>query len=117
MSDGFCQKFLDDPSTQEVLAWLRAGSSEDFRSLGELATTEESIALAMEAYQAGAAKVFAVEIDEYPEGQNTGKLVIKLPADADARRRALGWAGAIAQEQGFEAEKDNGQSYLFVMLD
>jgi|ERR1700733_472468 hypothetical protein len=117
MSDEFCKKFLRDPNTKEVLGWLKGGSGEDFRSLGELATNEESIALAKEAYDAGAVEVFAVEIDEYPEGQNTGKLVLKLPDDPEARQRVCAWCGRIAQEQGFDPEKDTGQSYLFVMLD
>ena len=117
MSDEFCERFLQDPESQEVLGWLKGGSDEDFRSLGELATTEESIALAMEVYDAGALEVFAVEIDKYPEGQNTGKLIVKLPQGAEPRSRVLAWCGKIAEEQGFEPEPDTDQLYVFVMLD
>ncbi|MHC4333566.1 MAG: hypothetical protein ACYSUP_02735 [Planctomycetota bacterium] len=118
MSDEFVQRFLGDPNSREVLNWLRASSEDDFRSLGELETTDESITLVQEIYEAGAVYVLAVEIDEYPEGQNTGKLVIKLPEDdADARKRVFAWAGNVAQQQGFDPEQDSGQSYLFVMLD
>ena len=118
MSDAFVERFLDSPNTKEALSWLRAASESDFRSVGEHETTEESIALIEEVYDAGAAEVLAVEIDEYPdEGQNTGKLVIKLPDDTNARQRVFAWVGEIAQSQGFDAEQDSGQSYLFVMLD
>lgn len=117
MSDEFVQQFLESPSTKEALAWLQAGSDSDFRSVGESESTEESIALIQQIYDAGAEEVLAVDIDEYPEGQNTGKLVIRLPADPAARERVFAWAGEIAESQGFDAEQDSGQSYVFVMLD
>jgi hypothetical protein len=97
---------------------LRAGSKSDFRSVGEHETREESIAVIQEIYDAGAEEVLAVEIDDYPdEGQNTGKPVIKLPDDAAARQRVFAWTAKVAESQGFNAEQDSGQSYLFVMLD
>jgi hypothetical protein len=119
MSDEFCQQFLDDPNTREVLEWLRSKpEGELFRSLGESGSTEDSIALAQEIYDAGAVEVLAVEIDDYEEdGQNTGKLVIKLPDQADARKRVFAWANANSESQGFDPEIDTGQRYLFSMLD
>jgi hypothetical protein len=118
MSDEFVQQFLGAPNTREVLEWLRGGAADDFRSLGELGTNEESIAMAQEIYVAGAVEVLAVEIDDYPgEGQNTGKLVIKLPDRPDDRKRVFAWGGTMAESQGFDPEVDSGQSYLFVMLD
>ncbi len=118
MSDEFVQRFLNAPNTQEAKSWLCGGSESDFRSVGELETNRESIALVQQIYDAGATEVLAVEIDDYPgEGQNTGKLVIKLPDSAEARQRVFAWAGDIAESQGFDAEPDSGQSYVFVMLD
>lgn len=78
---------------------------------------DESIALADAVYKAGAAHVYAIEIDEYDQHQNTGKLVIELPDDASARKRVFAWAGKIAREQGFDPEREAGQRYVFVMLD
>ncbi len=115
--DAFIQGFLGGPNDQEVIAWLKGGTDNDFRSLGELTTNEESTTFAEQIYIAGAAEVVAVEIDKYPEGQNTGKLVIRLPDDTDARRAVFEWLGDIGSEQGFDPEKDNGQAHLFVMLD
>ena len=117
MSDEFVQPLLDASDTKEALSWLRAGNERDFRSIGELETNEESISLIELIYRAGATEVFAVEIDEFPEGQNTGKLVVKLPDDTAARRRLFDWAGTIAEQQGFDPEVDSGQQYLFLMLD
>lgn len=118
MSDEFVQQFLGSPNTREVLKWLGESSETDFRSIGELGSTEESIALANEIYDAGSVEVLAVDIDEYPdEGQNSGKLLIKLPKDSDERKRVFARAGQIALSQGFDPEIDSGQSYLFVMLD
>ncbi len=117
MIDDFVQQFLNAPTTKEALGWLRAGTDEDFRSIGELETNEESISLVELIYNAGASEVLAVEIDEFPEGQNTGKLVVKLPDDSAKRKCILDWAGTISQQQGFDPEPDSGQQYVFLMLD
>ena len=68
-------------------------------------------------YDAGAAEVLAVEIDIDEDEQNTGKLVIKLPVDADKRGTVLSVVSEINVTQGFEPENDNGQTFSFVMLD
>ncbi|MGL4422893.1 MAG: hypothetical protein ACRCZF_19655, partial [Gemmataceae bacterium] len=72
-----------------------------------------------EAYAAGAAKVLAVEIEEYPEDEaaNTSKLLIELPTEPSRRSGVFAWAGPIALGLGFDPEEDAGQSYLFVSLD
>ena len=118
MSDEFMQSILHDPNKQEALRWLKGGREGDFRSVGELGTNEESIALIQRIYDAGAVEVIAVRIDEYPgEGQNTGKLVIKLPDEPELRQGLFALAGGIAQRLGFDPEQDTGQTYLFLMLD
>jgi hypothetical protein len=117
MSDAFVQDLLNAPGTKEALAWLNGGGEQDFRSIGELETNEESISLVELIYTVGATKVLAVEIDEFAEGQNTGKLVIQLPDNDVQRQRLFAWAGAVAEQQGLEPEADSGQRYLFLMLD
>jgi hypothetical protein len=114
---GFFQQFLDAPNTREVLAWLRESSADDLRWLGETGSDEASIALAQEIYDAGAVEVLAVDIHKDPGEQSTGRLVIKLPETRNDRERVFAWAGAMAQSQGFEPDEDEGQTYLFVMLD
>ena len=118
MSDEFVQQYLDAPETKEALSWLKAGCEEEnFRSVGELCSIEESIALIQRFYDCGAAEVLAVEIDIDEGEQNTGKLVIKLPDDANKRASVVSFISEINVTQGFEPVHDDGQTYSFVMLD
>jgi len=110
--DSFCRELLETGGPQEVSKWIHEGKN----TLGELGR-DESISLADGIYKAGAPHVYAVEIDEYDQGENTGKLIIELSDDAAARKRAFAWAGKIAREQGFDPECDVGQRYIFSMLD
>ncbi len=73
--------------------------------------------LVEELYAAGAVEVLAVEIDRYEEGENSGKLVIELSQIAQDREMVLDIAGKIAESQGFDRVTDDGQKYVFVMLD
>lgn len=99
----------------EALGWLKRSHGRN--TLGELPTTEEATTLVKAIYAAGAERVIAVEIDEYDDGQNTGKLVIRLPTDPARRQRVFAWHGKQAQSMGFDAEPDIGQSHLFSLLD
>jgi len=112
-SDEFCKRLLTKGKPQELKDWLRIKT----HTLGELPSHEQSVQLAGEIYAAGAVHAFGVEIDKYPEGENTGKLVIELPVDPGSRTKILDWAAKIAHEQGFDAESEVGQKYVFVMLD
>ena len=84
-----------------------------------MSTPDESRAVVNAAYAAGAVRVLAVAIHEYPDegAANTGKLVVELPADPALRAEVFGWASEIARSQGFDPEPDAGQPYLFVSLD
>jgi subtilase family serine protease len=113
----FIQKFLDNPNKQEVLAWLDKDVTENYAvTLGEM-DVNESYDFARKIYNFGAVEVLAVEIDSYPDGENTGKLLIVLPNDIEKRKTLFAWNAHNAKSLGFEAEKDFGQEYIFVMLD
>jgi hypothetical protein len=116
MSNDFIDARLNDPKSKkaEALKWLTESGE---NTLGELGTTEESIDLVQAAYDAGAEEVLAIEIDQYGENENTGKLLVKLPSEKEARKRVFAWCGTQAEAQGFDAEEDTGQTYVFVMLD
>lgn len=115
--DTFAQRFLDDTkNTQEAGAWLKAGEKRN--TLGELANTAVSLRLVNSFYKAGATKVWAVEIDRYPDGmENTGKLVIELSLELDARTEVLRLASRKSEAKGFGHVDDHGQRYIFLMLD
>lgn len=113
--DDFVSQFLNHPDTEEAKSWLEGATGEEFRTLGEHDSTEASMAIVDQFYAAGAVTVLAVEIDR--EDENTGKLVIELPSDSARRESVLAIASQIAESQGFDAEPDTGQKYVFVMLD
>ena len=114
----FIEKLLGKPNKAEALSWLSEASHESFRSVGELESNEVSLNLIQEIYKAGAVEVIAVEIDKYPDGgENTGKLVIEMPQQAEARKRVLEWCNKVGEDQGFDPSEDYGQRFEFVMLD
>jgi hypothetical protein len=114
MSDVIAEMLASNKA--EAIGWLRAGSQSSFRNLGEMETTEESIAFAQRFYDLGAGSVLACNIGEYDEGQNSGHLLFQLPPDDKARERLFA-AREHAESMGFEGEPDEGQEYLFMMLD
>jgi hypothetical protein len=116
-TDEFVQQFIGAPETKEALDWLGGATRKKPRTLGEDETTADSIQLVEELYAAGAVEVLAVEIVRYDEGENSGKLVIELPQTAQDREMVLDIAGKIAESGGFDRETDDGQRYVFLMLD
>jgi hypothetical protein len=116
-SDEFVQQFIGAPETKEALVWLGGATRKKPRTLGEDETTADSVQLVEELYAAGAVEVLAVEIVRYDEGENSGKLVIELPQNEQDREMVFDIAGKIAESQGFDRGTDNGQKYVFVMLD
>lgn len=121
MARDFIRERLEDPNSKkaEALTWLEESGGRN--TLGELSTTEESVALIREAYNAGAEEILAIEIDEYDEDdglhENTGKLIVRVPQDPATRKRVFQWCTRRAEEQGYEGEKDEGQAHIFVSLD
>jgi hypothetical protein len=113
--DEFCLNLIRNTESAEVMSWLEDESKP--RSLGVLGGTKESIEFIQEVFDAGAVQVFAVEIDDYEDSENTGKICVELPTDPKLRQRVLDWTGEIACEQGFEQQLDVGQQYVFMMLD
>lgn len=112
----FCQKQLAAGNPREVIEWL-SGEPKGQNALGELTTNKESLKLARKLYSIGSVKVFAIEIGKNEQGENSGKLVIVLPADSEPRKRIFRWSNKQAREQGFDPDVDIGQEHLFVMLD
>jgi hypothetical protein len=73
----------------EALTWLKGGSPTSFRNLGEMATTEESVAFVEHLYSLGAKNVLAVKIVEWEKGENSGDVLIELPKDRSPAVRSL----------------------------
>ena len=111
----FIRQFLAS-NKAEALEWLGGGSDESFRNLGEM-EAGESMQFVQRLYDLGAEKVLAVEIDEYPEGANTGHLLVQLPGADAARERVFAFEREHAESHGFDGTADEGQEYLYFKLD
>jgi hypothetical protein len=122
--DEFEKGLMGGGDPVEARAWL-ALSDGVTRTLGELSTVEASRALVDQFYRAGALRVLAIEIhrsvretlheDEVRE--NTGHLVVQLPADPKHRARVFKLQGREAKRCGYDPTKDIGQNLLYVKLD
>lgn len=98
----------------EALAWLKNSNA----ILGEGLVDDDAIEFIEQFYNAGAEEVIAIEIDKDSDGEeNTGKLVVKLPSATNRRSKVLRICNKLNKQLGFEAERDVGQQYIFVMLD
>jgi hypothetical protein len=111
------KNLINQKNSLEALSWLQTPAV-GLKTLGELPTKDDSVTLVNELYSIGAVRVLALEICSDSEGnENTGKLLISLPVDVSKRSSLFDWCGECAEELGYDRENDNGQNYLFVMLD
>ena len=101
----------------EALTWLKGGSKKSFRNIGELDTTEESIAFIERIYSLSAKTVLAVEIIEWEQGENSGKLLVEMPRDRFKRSELFAFEKQHAESMGFDGTDDIGQLYLYLKLD
>jgi hypothetical protein len=117
VSDELHLRLLNGPAVREALRWLEE-SREPSRSLGEATTQGESLRLVKKLHSLGALAVHAVEIDGAPnDHQNSGKLIIELPPDAERRKTLLAFTNRLARRLGFDPDPDGGQRYVLLMLD
>ena len=117
--DASCQDLIRQPGTCDAREWFCGALEGEQRTLGEIATMGESKVELDALYKAGPVRVFALGIDRYPEvaTENTGKLLVELPTEKQARRRVLAWCTKWARATGHDPVPDFGQRYAFVMMD
>jgi hypothetical protein len=102
----------------EALEWLRGSGETSVRNLGEMGE-EESLQFVQRLYELGAAKVLAVEIEDFHQvgnDQTTNHLLVQLPMDIPARARLFEFGTRHAESEGFDGESDRGQEYLYFKL-
>jgi antitoxin component YwqK of YwqJK toxin-antitoxin module len=117
VSDDLPLSLLAGSDVREALTWLTE-AREPSRSLGEGTTQGNSLKLVKKLYGLGAVSVNVVEIRGAPnEDQNSGKLVVELPEDAERRKKLLQFSNRRARKLGFDPDPDGGQRYIFMMLD
>lgn len=110
-------KLLADPAKEDLFSWLKAGTKDAPRTLGELRSPAASLKLALRIYRAGPKKIWAVEIQKGAEFQNTGRLVVVLPEAQAARAATFNVVNALSAKQGFDPTPDWGQKHALVTLD
>jgi hypothetical protein len=117
--DALPTKLLAHPTAIEARAWLTLDDGIS-RTLGESDLPSLSRALVERFYTAGAVRVTATEISRYEQEsldgvdchENTGRLVVELPKNAQGRRKVFRLAAKIARGLGFDPTEDVGQRYL-----
>lgn len=100
---------------KEARVWLT--ESPEHRSIGEDIVDSEAIELVERLYGLGASVVYAVDISEYDDQQNTGTLVVGLPTEKAKRRALFEYEALHASERGFDGEPDRGQKYMMLRFD
>lgn len=113
-ADSFCRKLMESKGHAEALSWVSESKMHDIRTIGEQ-SPEESLKIVKRLYASGAEKVWAVEIEVYPNGgQSTNSLVVELPADPNLRKQLFGLEARVAASEGFDPVSDDGQHYMFL---
>ncbi len=102
---------------EEAFAWLLGGQEGFSRNLGDM-DWHESIDFVRKLYDKGATRVIAAEIEQMPgtTEQTTNLLLVQLPSLPKDRKKLFAIGKRHAESQGFEAERDRGQRFLFFKL-
>jgi len=114
--DQLVAKLLQDPHKEDALKWLRA---DDKRTIGNCKTNQDSIEFVKGLGDLGVTDVVAVRIRASGSagGHRSGKLVVKLPSEPEARTRIFDWCKHQGDSLGFSPDPDKGESHLFLLLD
>jgi hypothetical protein len=117
-TDCLLEEFLNDPTKREARGWLMEAVESETRTLGEIPSWRESLALVEEAHAEGVEELCVVKVADDGDGlQNTGILLARLPAKGRKRKTALAWCNEQNGFQGFDPEDDRGQDWISVQLD
>jgi hypothetical protein len=112
--------------SEEALAWLEAASPEKLRTIsghegseGRLNRKSRAVAFVKKIYELGAVRVVAVDINrEFPEHEDTDKLIVELPKDPEARAKIFRFHNDFALSRCWDAETpDEGGRYLMFWWD
>lgn len=116
--DQLIARLLGDSKKAEALKWLE-GVKVGKRTIGSCRTSTTSARLVRTLYSLGAVKIIAAQIQpaRNMEGQHAGKLVVKLPTEAQRRKAIFDWCQKQGDSLGFSPELDHGESHLFLLLD
>ncbi len=111
--DAFCSMIMDKGKTEDAVQWIQTKThtlgERDWRGSKRLVDRLSAL---------GCANVYACEVDVYEaDAENTGHLVVELPAEAAKRSKILKTIDRLASECGYSGTADDGQRYAYVKLD
>lgn len=111
--DEFCSKLLNDGKRCNAVQWIALKNhtvgERDWGSSKKLVERLSGL---------GCVHIHACKVDVYEDGfENTGHLVIELPADSSTRGKILKAINRLASETGYNGPLDDGQRYAYVKLD
>ena len=110
--DEFCLRLLREARAASAPDWVS-----DEHTLGEM-SAPQSRKLVAKLQRLGAVAIHACQIDVSADGtENTGHLVVELPAEPAQRKALLDELGRLAQAEGYDGDADNGQRYAYLKLD
>lgn len=99
----------------EALEWLATNRSEWCLASNRFASKAEAVDFVEGLYAAGAETVWVLNVTDdsttpaLEGGPYADALLVRLPREGDLRRAVLAIAGAEAEREGFESERDTGQ--------
>ena len=111
--EGFCSMLMEKGRRENAVTWIQTKN----HTLGER-NSSGSRRLVERLSALGCVQIYACEIDVYEDGvENTGHLVVELPAETAARGQILKAIDRLASETGYSGPLDDGQRYAYVKLD
>lgn len=110
--DSFCETMLETGHQADAVVWIESPR----HTLGELSHTK-SRNLVAKLLKKGIVRIFACDIDQDEQEQNTGHLVVELPTDADVRKTVFREIDRLASQQGYRGDMDDGQRFAYLKLD
>jgi len=112
-NDNFCRAILSSGNATEAREWFKSGRC----FLGEDHRAENSIEFVKSLYEAGAVKVWVLDISVDELGQNSGRLIVEMPKECQLRERVFAICDEVARDSGYDPECDCGQEFRLLMLD
>ncbi len=109
----FCAMIMQKGRRANAVEWVQAPD----HTLGEM-DQSASRRLVARLMKLGAIAIHACEIDSYEDGrENTGHIVVELPADSAFRAQLFKQIGRIARKTGYRGDPDVRQRFVYVKLD
>lgn len=103
----------------EALQWLRQNKNESALASNRFLGTENAVRFVQQLYDAGAAGVIIPNdcIEQEPDGPYADALAVKLPADAEKRKRVWEICAKEIKREGFSPKEQAGEDEIFLWWD